>query len=87
MFLFADIETEYNRILEEQSFWGFDKPREWFSFVAFGKTVKVDNPTVEANIWTLKSDSRCSRNSAGRKVQRIRTESFRQRLRDEADAR
>ena len=87
VFLFADIETEYKRILEEHPFWGFGKPREWFSFVAFGKAVKVTNPAAEAHVWTCKSASRCSRNSAVRKGQRIRSESFRQRLRDEADAR
>ena len=83
----TDIEGEYNRILEDQPFWGSGKPREWFTFVAFGKAVKVKNPAAEASIWTVRSASSCSRKDAGRQTQRIQMDSFRARLRAEADSR
>ena len=83
----TDVEEEFERILQEKPSWGLSQPREWRSFMLFGKGRKCQHVDAEPSAWTLYSARSSNRGKTGRLKQRKNTKTFREKLQASEKAR
>ena len=67
MIVWTDIENEYEVILTSTPRSGVSEPREWVTFMCFGKGVKVKNHSAEPSAWTVINALVKSHKSVGHK--------------------
>lgn len=84
--MYADVESEYRKIVDEKPFWGMSQPREWLSFMTFGKGQKCNDPDAESCVWATTNARAMKRDGHGRKRQRESCRVFRQELREKVNA-
>ena len=64
----ADVDAEYDNIMDVNPFWGQGEPRSWHAFMTFGLGMQVLDADATACIWTLTSARSRSRKRAAASV-------------------
>ena len=82
----SNIDQMFDDIRQRKPMYGDAFPKEFCSFIFFGKGIKCINASAAASVWTLTGARGVSRKKTGRDLQRQNGRVLSKRKREEADA-